>query len=67
MKKSIIFTIAALGLLTACDPSKDSITMPSDDLTSAQLSDGFKIVQYGDEGYTTEAANGNYFYFTTSP
>ena len=67
MKKSIIFTIAALGLLTACDPSKDSITMPSDDLTSAQLSDGFKIVQYGDDGYTTEAANGNYFYFTTSP
>ena len=41
--------------------------MPSDDLTSAQLSDGFTIVQYGDEGYTTEAANGNYFYFTTSP
>ncbi|MBQ9287101.1 MAG: hypothetical protein IJ212_01550 [Bacteroidaceae bacterium] len=67
MKKSIIFTIAALGLLTACDPSKDSITVPSDDLTSDQLSNGFTLVQYGDEGYTTEAANGNYFYFTTSP
>ena len=55
MKKSIIFTIAALGLLTACDPSKDSITMPSDDLTSAQLSDGFTIVQYGDEGRAYDA------------
>ena len=68
MKKQILFMVAALGLLTACDPSKDSIGMPGDSgLTSDQLTSGFTVKQYSDETYTTEAADGNYFTFTTSP
>ena len=60
--------VAALGLLTACDPSKDSIDMPGNsDLTSDQLASGFTIKQYSDETYTTEAADGNYFTYATSP
>ena len=65
MKKQILFMVAALGLLTACDPSKDSIGMPGDSgLTSDQLTSGFTVKQYSDETYTTEAADGNYFTFT---
>ncbi|MGM9776993.1 MAG: hypothetical protein ACI3ZD_01460, partial [Prevotella sp.] len=60
MKKSIIFMMAAVGLLTACDPSKDDISMPSSSLTEQQLSDGFTFKQY-DETYTQEKADGNYF------
>ncbi|MCR5151824.1 MAG: hypothetical protein K6A98_01565 [Prevotella sp.] len=68
MKKSILFMVAALGLLTACDPSKDDISMPGNSkLTGEQLAEGFQVVQYADEEYTTEAADGNYFTFTTSP
>ena len=60
--------VAALGLLTACDPSKDDISMPGNSkLTGEQLAEGFQVVQYADEEYTTEAADGNYFTFTTSP
>ena len=60
--------VAALGLLTACDPSKDSIDMPGNSsLTEQQLADGFTVVQYSDENYTTQAADGNYFTFFTSP
>lgn len=66
MKKSIIFMMAAVGLLTACDPSKDDISMPGSSLTEQQLSDGFSFKQY-DETYTQEKADGNYFTFTTSP
>ena len=60
--------VAAIGLLTACDPSKDSIDMPGNsDLTGEQLANGFAVKQYSDETFTTEAADGNYFTFTTSP
>ena len=60
--------VAALGLLTACDPSKDSISMPGDSgLTGDQLGSGFTTKQYADETYTTEAADGNYFSYFTSP
>ena len=60
--------VVALGLLTACDPSKDSIGMPGDSgLTGDQLTSGFTTKQYGDETYTTEAADGNYFQYFTSP
>ena len=60
--------VAALGLLTSCDPSKDSLSIPGDSgLTGEQLANGFSVVQYGDEDYTIEAADGNYFTFTTSP
>jgi hypothetical protein len=60
--------VAALGLLTACDPSKDSIGMPGDSgLTGDQLASGFTTKQFSDETYTSEAADGNYFKFFTSP
>ena len=60
--------VAALGLLTSCDPSKDSISMPGNsDLTGEQLASGFSVEQFADEDYTTPAADGNYFKFTTSP
>ncbi len=68
MKKQILFMVAALGLLTACEPSKDSIDMPGNSsLTGEQLANGFSVTQYSDEDYTIEAADGNYFTFTTSP
>ena len=68
MNKQILIMVAALGLLTACDPSKDSIGMPGDSgLTGDQLTSGFTTKQYGDETYTTEAADGNYFQYFTSP
>ena len=68
MKKQILIMVAALGLLTACDPSKDSISMPGDSgLTGDQLGSGFTTKQYADETYTTEAADGNYFSYFTSP
>lgn len=59
--------VAVLGLLTACDPSKDDLSMPGSSLTADQLSGGFATTQYADEEYTTQAADGNYFIFTTSP
>ena len=37
------------------------------DLTAEQLASGFTVKQYSDETYTTEAPDGNYFIFTTSP
>ena len=68
MKKQILIMVAALGLLTACDPSKDSIGMPGDSgLTGDQLGSGFTTKQYADETYTTESADGNYFTYFTSP
>lgn len=66
MKKRNIGWVVALGLLTACDPSKDNIDVPSSDLTEQQLSDGFTLKQY-EEDYTTESTMGNYFEFFTSP
>lgn len=60
--------VATVGLLTACNPSKDDVSMPGDSgLTGEQLASGFTVVQYADDTYTTEAADGNYFMFTTSP
>ena len=66
MKKSIILMMAAIGLLTACDPSKDDIGIPGSNLSEQELSDGFSFKQY-DETYTEEKADGNYFTFFTSP
>lgn len=59
--------VMAAGLLTACDPAKDDVSVPGSSLTSQQLQDGFSFTQYGDEEYTTEAPDGNYFTFFTSP
>ena len=42
--------------------------MPGDSgLTGEQLASGFTTKQYSDETYTTEAADGNYFTYATSP
>lgn len=59
--------VMAAGLLTACDPAKDDVSVPGSSLTSQQLQDGFSFTQYGDAEYTTEAQDGNYFTFFTSP
>ena len=68
MKKQILIMVAALGLLTACDPSKDSIGMPGNSsLSGDQLASGFTTKQYEDETYTIEAPDGNYFTYFTSP
>ena len=68
MKKSIIFMFAAAGLLTACDPAVDDISMPTGtELSADQLANGFTVVQYEDEEYTTQSEIGNYFTFFTSP
>lgn len=67
MKKSIIYMVAVAGLLTACDPSKDDISLPAGStVTEQQLGSGFTFKQY-DETYTQEQADGNYFTFFTSP
>ena len=68
MKKSILFMAAAAALFVACDPSEDDISMPSGtNVTAEELEEGFIVTQYEDEDYTTEAENGNYFEFYTSP
>ncbi len=67
MKKTIFCAFALLGLLTACDPTKDDISMPNSGITSEELAQGFSVVQYSDAGCTTEAADGNYMKFTTNP
>ena len=67
MKKTIFCLIALLGLLASCDPSKDDLSAPGADITADQLKAGFATVQYSDENYTTQQADGNYFTFTTSP
>lgn len=59
--------LAVVGLLTACDPSNDDIGMPGNGLTPEQLAEGFTYAQYSDNTYTTEAPDGNYFVFYTSP
>ena len=67
--KKIYLALPLLALMaTACDPSKDDVSFPdASGLTSEQLSQGFSVKQYSDETYTTEASDGNYFAFTTSP
>jgi hypothetical protein len=68
MKKQILFMVAAFGLLTACNPSKDDVSMPNySGITGEQLASGLTITQYSDETYTTQSPDGNYFKFTTNP
>lgn len=67
MKKIVFCAVAAFGLLTACSPSKDDISSPGSNVTAETLVNGLTITQYSDENYTTEAADGNYFKFSTNP
>jgi hypothetical protein len=67
MKKLLISSIALLGVLTACDPSKDDISAPSFDINEQEFSDGFSFKQYSDAECTVEAADGNYIKYATNP
>ena len=67
MKKILIPACAIIGLFTACDPAIDDIVTPSTDVTAEELANGFTYVQYSDEECTTQAADGNFLKFETSP
>ena len=60
MKKSILLFAVALGMLTACDPIKDSKDMDIDSYTASNLLDGAEFSQYADAACTTPQADGNY-------
>ncbi len=54
-------------MLTACDPSIDSVSEPKSDLTADLVNKEFSFKQYSfneDTGEYTEAADGNYFFYT---
>ena len=52
-------------MLTACDPSVDSISAPASNLTTSVLESEFSFKQYheNDDGTLVEAADGNIFKF----
>jgi hypothetical protein len=60
MKKSILLFAVALGMLTACDPIKDSKDLDYTSLTSSNLLEGAEFSQYADAACTTPQADGNY-------
>ena len=60
MKKSILLFAVALGMLTSCDPIKDSKSMDIDNYTSANLLEGATFEQFADKDCTTPAADGNW-------
>ena len=66
MKKIIFGLCAVAGLLTACDPSVDSISAPASDLTQSLVESEFSFKQcaLNEDGSYTEAADGNYFFYT---
>ncbi len=65
MKKIIFGLFAAVGLLTACDPSVDSISAPASSLTNQVVESEFSFRQcaQNEDGSYTEAADGNYFFY----
>ena len=60
MKKSILLFAVALGMLTACDPIKESKDMAVDSYTSADLLNGAEFSQYADAACTTPQSDGNW-------
>ena len=64
MKKSILLFAVALGMLTSCDPIKDSKDMDVDKFTSASLLDGATFSQYADAECTTPQADGNWIKYS---
>ena len=66
MKKIIFGLCAVAGLLTACDPSVDSISAPASDLTASLVESEFSFKQcaLNEDGTYTDAADGNYFSYT---
>lgn len=69
MKKIYIAlsVVAASLMLVSCDPSEIDLGSPGARLASETLSNGFSFAQYSDEGHTTQASDGNYFTYTTTP
>ena len=65
MKKIFFGLCVAAGMLTACDPSVDSISAPASNLTTSVLESEFSFKQYheNDDGTLVEAADGNIFKF----
>ena len=65
MKKIIFGLFAAVGLLTACDPSVDSISAPASSLTNQVVESEFSFRQcaQNEDGSYTEAADGNFFFY----
>jgi hypothetical protein len=63
MKKTILLFAVALGMLTACDPIKDSKDFDVVNISSAELLNGAEFSQYADEACTTPQADGNYIKF----
>ena len=65
MKKILFGLCVAAGMLTACDPSVDSISAPASNLTTSVLESEFSFKQYheNDDGTLVEAADGNIFKF----
>ena len=65
MKKSIIFLMAAVGLFTACDPSKSEKDFDPVSLAANDLESRITITQTDENG--NPAADGNFFTYTTNP
>ena len=65
MKKSIILFAVALGMLTSCDPIKESKDLDLYKVTSSEIENAIKITQTDEDG--NPASDGNYFSYTTSP
>lgn len=68
MKKILFGLCAAVGLLTACDPSVDSISAPASSLTNQVVENEFSFRQcaQNEDGTFTEAADGNFFFYNVS-
>ena len=64
MKKSILLFAVALGMLTACDPIKDSKDMAIDSFTASNLLDGAEFSQYSDQACTTPQSDGNWIKYS---
>ena len=64
MKKSILLFAVALGMLTACDPIKDSKDMDVDNFSASELLSGATFSQYADEACTEAKADGNWIKYS---
>lgn len=59
--KKILLGICALGLFASCDPSKDSVGVPTA-MTESELAAGFTYTQTDEAG--SPSATGNFFQYT---
>ena len=65
MKKTILFFMAAAGLLVSCDPIKEEKDLDLYTVTSSEIDNAISFTQTDAEGNV--AADGNYFTFKTNP